>query len=87
VAGYERLDRPLLAVLSGSDWLTAAQIRARCADPWAVPLVDDWLRDASARGLVTPRRSPSQHDAVEFRLTRRGLKRTQERAGEVGEAG
>ncbi len=69
---YERLDQALLLPLSEGDWLAAAQIQARCADPWASPLIADWLPDAFARGLLNARRSPSRLDATEYRLTRRG---------------
>jgi hypothetical protein len=50
--------------------LTAAQIRGRCADPWAPPLVDDWLREAFDRGLVNVRQ---QSDLpAEWKLTKKG---------------
>ncbi len=71
---YERLDQSLLPPLGGGDWLTATQIRERCDDPWAAPLIEDWLLDAFARGLLHVRRSPSRMDATEYRLTRSGRK-------------
>jgi hypothetical protein len=52
--------------------LTAAQIRDRCSDPWAPPLVDEWLRGAFDRGLVNVRRQADL--PVEWRLTRKGRK-------------
>lgn len=49
----ERLDPVLLPVLAGASTpLTAAQLAARCSDPWVPPLVEEWLREAFFRGLV-----------------------------------
>jgi hypothetical protein len=50
--------------------LTAAQIRERCSDPWAPPLVDDWLREAFDRGLVNVRRHADL--PLEWVLTKKG---------------
>jgi hypothetical protein len=50
--------------------LTAAQIRGRCTDPWAQPLVDDWLREAFDRGLVNVRRQSDLPS--EWKLTKKG---------------
>jgi hypothetical protein len=50
--------------------LTADQIRGRCTDPWAAPLVDDWLREAFERGLVHVRRISDL--PAEWKLTKKG---------------
>ena len=68
---YERLDPTFLPVLADAGTpLTAAQLRERCSDPWAPSLVDEWLRDAFDRGLVSVRRNADL--PAEWRLTRRG---------------
>jgi hypothetical protein len=53
--------------------LTAEQIRGRCIDPWAPPLVDDWLREAFDRGLVNVRKHSDLPS--EWILTPKGSKR------------
>jgi hypothetical protein len=72
---YERLDPVLLPVLAAApEALTAAQLRERCGDPWAPPLVEDWLREAFNRGLVNVYgrgEAPSQ-----WRLTGKGRRAT-----------
>jgi hypothetical protein len=50
--------------------LTTAQIRARCTDPWAGPLVEEWLREAFDRGLVKVRRHADLPG--EWKLTAKG---------------
>jgi hypothetical protein len=50
--------------------LTAAQIRERCSDPWAPPLVEEWLREAFDRGLVNVRRQADL--PLEWVLTKKG---------------
>ena len=67
---YDRFDAALLPVLADAPSLTAAQLRARCEDPFAEPLVDEWLREAFDRGLVNVRRQADLPS--EWRLTWRG---------------
>jgi hypothetical protein len=50
--------------------LTTAQIRERCSDPWASPLVEEWLREAFDRGFVKVRRHADF--PVEWKLTQKG---------------
>ena len=50
--------------------LTTAQIRARCSDPWASSLVEEWLREAFDRRLVKVRRHSGF--PVEWKLTAKG---------------
>jgi hypothetical protein len=69
---YERLDPSLLPVLADAPSLTAERLRARCDDPFARPLVDDWLREAFDRGLVNVRRHADLPS--EWRLTPKGRK-------------
>jgi len=68
---HERLDPVLLPVLADAGTpLTGAQLAARCRDPWAPPLVDEWLREAFFRGLVNVRRQSDLPS--EWILTPRG---------------
>ena len=69
---YERFDAPLLAVFddAGGSPLTAAQVSDRCSDPWAIPMVKEWLREAFDRGLVNVRRQSDLPS--EWRLTWKG---------------
>jgi hypothetical protein len=50
--------------------LTAAQVRERCDDAWAPPLVDEWLSEAFDRGLVKARRHADF--PIEWKLTAKG---------------
>jgi hypothetical protein len=72
---HERLDPVLLPLLAREAVpLTAVQIRERCEDPWAGPLVEEWLRDAFERRLVRVRGGAAGLPS-EWSLTPKGTRR------------
>ena len=72
MAAYDRFDAtflPVLAAAAGTS-LTAARLRERADDPFAAPLVQEWLDEAFHRGLVNVRRQADLPS--DWRLTARG---------------
>ena len=69
---YERFDATFLAVLADAQGtsLTASRLAERAADPFAAPLVQEWLDEAFHRGLVHVRRQADLPS--EWRLTPKG---------------
>ena len=72
MAGYERFDGSFLAVFADAEGtsLTAARLAERADDPFAGPLVQEWLEEAFHRGLVNVRRQADL--PAEWRMTRKG---------------
>jgi len=80
---HARRDAAFLPLFDRGVWLTAAQVRERCEDPWALPHAEEWLRDAVARRLLLARRSGAAGLPGEWTITRRGL-RARRRLGSAG---
>ena len=79
MATYERFDATFLPVLADATGtsLTAARLRERADDPFAVPHVQEWLDEAFHRGLVNVRRQADLPS--EWRLSPKGRRAARKR--------
>ncbi|MBA2440321.1 MAG: hypothetical protein H0V50_06565, partial [Thermoleophilaceae bacterium] len=66
---FSRHDAAFLPLFDRGVWLTVAQVRERCDDPWAPSATEEWLRDATARRLLVARRSSAVDLPGEWAIT------------------